>query len=191
MPTHYNLKDKEKAQLWAQDMLRLPDFFVLDTETTGIDQRAETIQIGIINKSGATVLETLVRPTRPVPAAATQVHGITNEMLATAPTFDEIYVRLSAILAAANVIAYNMDFDWRILSQTAAVYRLPIFLNVKKHCAMLNYARFHGSFDLQKRAYRWHKLGTACQQMKIPVANAHSALGDARMTLALVRKMAE
>jgi DNA polymerase-3 subunit epsilon len=191
MPAHYNLKDKEKAQLWAQEMLRLPDFYVLDTETTGIDQRAEAVQIAIINKKGETILDTLVRPTQPVPAAATQVHGITNEMLGSAPTFDEMYVRLSAILAAAHVIAYNMDFDWRILSQTAALYGLPVFLGVKKHCAMINYARYYGSFDLQRRAYRWQKLGAACQQMKLPVTNAHSALGDARMTLALVRKMAE
>ena len=56
---------------------------------------------------------------------------------------------------------------------------------------MKAYAQFHGQFDLKRRTYSYQKLGEACRQQKIPVVQAHDALSDARMTLALLRKMAE
>ena len=37
----------------------------------------------------------------------------------------------------------------------------------------------------------WHKLGEAASYEKIQVKDAHTALGDVRMTLALIQKMAE
>jgi DNA polymerase III epsilon subunit-like protein len=94
-------------------------------------------------------------------------------------------------LAGQTIVAYNMDFDWRMLQQTAQVYGLPNVRVAHKHCAMKEYARFKGQFDLKKRQYSWHSLSTACTQQKIPVENAHDALGDVRMTLALIRRMAE
>src|SRR5262245_33517048 len=110
MAGHYNPRDKEKAQEWARAMFKLENFYVLDTETTGINPNDEIIQVGIVDKHGKTVLNSLVKSTKPVPAAAIAVHGITNDMLETAPRFADLYVRLSTILAGQPLIAYNMDF---------------------------------------------------------------------------------
>lgn len=188
---HPNPRDREQAQLWAYRLFQQPDFYVFDTETTGIDKKAEIVQIAVIDKEGRTVIESLVRPTRPCPPEVTRIHGISNEMLRDAPTLDDIYISLSSKLAASTLIAYNMDFDWRMLQQSVAVYGLPMFAGIRKHCAMLEYARFYGAYNLRQRSYAWQKLGLACTQQKIRVdGKAHSALADARMTLALVHKMA-
>lgn len=187
---HYNPRDKDKMNEWAKTLFR-QDFVVLDTETTGLSGADEIVQIGIIDSTGRTLLNTLVKPTRPVPPVVIAVHGITNERLADVAPFSDLYVALSALLAGRRVIAYNMDFDWRMLTQSAGVYGLPAFRTGERHCAMKAYAQFHGLFDLKRRVYRNHKLGEACRHQKIPVVRAHDALGDVKMTLALLRKMAE
>lgn len=190
MAGHYNPRDKERAQEWARTLFRAKNFYVLDTETTGLDKRDEIVQIGIIDKHGSTILNTLVKPTRPVTAQVIAVHGITNDMLRDAPPFSELYVKLSALLAGQTLVAYNMDFDWRMLAQTAALYGLPNVFTGPRHCAMKEYAKYRGQFDLKKRGYRWYSLSEACKQQRIKVENAHDALGDVLMTLALIKKMA-
>jgi DNA polymerase-3 subunit epsilon len=193
MAGHFNPKDKEKAQEWARTLLRQPNFYILDTETTGIGPRDEIVQLGVVDKSGKIILNTLVKPSQPVPLAAMAVHKITNERLADALPFSEWYVKLSALLAGQTLIAYNMDFDWRMLTQSASIYGLPPFpvKAAARHCAMKEYAKFKGQMDLRARTYRWYKLAEACKQQRIKVENAHDALGDVQMTLLLIRKMAE
>jgi DNA polymerase III subunit epsilon len=187
---HYNPRDKDKIHEWAKTLVR-GDFVVLDTETTGLSATDEVVQIGIIDSNGRTLLDTLVRPTRPVPQIVVSIHGLSTERLAGEAPFSDLYVTLSSLLAGRTVIAYNMDFDWRMLVQSAAVYGLPAFRTGDRQCAMKAYAQFHGMFDLKRRTYAYHKLGEACRHQKIPVIKAHNALSDARMTLALIRKMAE
>lgn len=50
----------------------------LDTETTGLGSTDEIIEISIIDDDGSTLLETLVKPSQPIPADSTRVHGITD-----------------------------------------------------------------------------------------------------------------
>jgi len=186
--THPSPRDRQRIYEWARDLLRAGDFYVLDTETTGLDTRAEVVQIGLLDAEGRVVFDSLVRPRSPVPAEASAIHGISNEMLQDAPTFADLYVQLSVMLAARPLIAYNMDFDWRMLLQSAALYGLPPVRTGARHCAMKNYATYRGSLR-QGGGYRWFKLGEACKQERIRVQNAHTALGDCQMTLALLQKM--
>lgn len=189
MARQQNTRERGKVQAWAQALFALPNFFILDTETTGLGNSDEVVQIGIIDKNGDIVLDTLVKPTIRVPQQAINIHGITNESLADAPTFDDVYVTLSAKLAGTALVAYNMDFDWRLLSQTVNRYKLPLFRTGKRHCAMKQYAQFRGVRG--SRGFKWHKLGDAAMYEKIVVKDAHSALGDVKMTLELMKKMAE
>jgi len=54
---------------------------------------------------------------------------------------------------------------------------------------MRQYAGFYGQPG--SRGYRWQSLSKACTQQKIPVVAAHDALGDCRLTLALLQAMAK
>jgi DNA polymerase-3 subunit epsilon len=183
-----NPRDKEKVQSWARELFE-SGFYVLDTETTGLGARDEIVQIGIVDQNGRTVLNTLVKPMQPIPGPASAIHGIYDADVISAPDFVDLYVTLSSTLAGMPMVAYNVDFDWRMLLQSAGRYGLPPLRTGMRHCAMKQYARYKG----QKNAnggYRWHKLAVAAKQERIKIENAHDALGDCRMTLALIYKMA-
>ncbi len=189
MARHYNPSHRRQAIQWAQSLMAR-DFYVLDTETTGLGKHDEIIQIGIVDAQGETVIDQLIRPSIPIPTGAARVHGITDNDVVNAPSFSSLYIKLSSLLAGETVIAYNMDFDWRMLRQTVARYRLPDIRIGKRDCAMKQYAKFKGKRGGNSRGYVWHKLTKALAQESIPIGNAHNALGDALMTLELVRKMA-
>ncbi len=189
MTRHYNPSHRRQAIQWAQNLLAR-NFYVLDTETTGLGERDEIIQIGIVDADGNAVLDQLIRPSIPIPPGAARVHGIRDDDVINSPIFSSLYIKLSSLLAGETVIAYNMDFDWRMLQQTVARYRLPDIRIGKRDCAMKQYAKFKGKRSGQGRGYVWHKLTSALAQESIAAGNAHNALGDALMTLELVRKMA-
>jgi DNA polymerase III subunit epsilon len=81
--------DQLKATQWARELLAR-EFVILDTETTGIKE-PEICQIAIIDHNANTLLNTLVRPNKPIESQAQSVHGISNESVKNAPTFREIY----------------------------------------------------------------------------------------------------
>lgn len=183
-------QSRSNVQRWARGLFELPNFYIIDTETTGLDKNAEVIQIGIVDQSGATVMDTLVKPRRPVPMEATAVHQITNEMLIDAPDFFDVYFDLSSCLAGEVMIAYNMDFDWRLLQQTATLNGLPMIRPRQRDCAMRNYAAYRGERSPRRGGYRWHKLTAAARYEQVHVEGAHTAVGDALMVLGLLRRMA-
>lgn len=191
MINHRNLRHRQEVVKWAQDLMSAKNFYVLDTETTGVGKGDEIVQIGIVDKDGNMVMNQLLRPSRPIPIDASAVHGIYDDDVKDAPAYNEIYVKLSTLLAGQPVIAYNMDFDWRMLQQTTARYRLRDIRTGKRDCAMKQYAKFHGKWNSKHRSYVWHKLGNALTLEGLTVENAHDALGDVLMTLALIKKIAE
>ncbi len=190
MTRHYHPAHRRRAIQWAQSLLA-HDFCLLDTETTGLSQSDEIVQVAILDGSGAVVLNQLVKPSRPIPAVASAIHGIRDEDVCDAPSFFQIYARLSGILAGQTVVAYNMDFDWRLLCQSGERFGLPSIRAGKLHCAMKQYARYKSVRRGNGRGYVWHKLGVAVAQEGLTVRRAHDALDDARMTLALIHKMAQ
>ena len=124
MARHTNPRDKSVAQDWARQLFALPDFYVIDTETTGFRNSDEVVQIGVINKNGDIILNTLVKPTQRLSREVIAIHGITNEVLADAPLLQDLYTDLSIKLAGVPLVAYNMDFDWRLLKQTFAMRKI-------------------------------------------------------------------
>lgn len=151
----------------------------------------------MIDCAGTVLLDTLVRPNGPVPAEAAAIHGITDAMLAEAPTWSEIHARFCDLVEGRQVVIYNHEFDVRVIGQTARRYGLPapqgfdLALDGSAvHCAMQAYAEFRGEWSAEKGQYRWQKLSAAAAQQGVTVTNAHRALGDCLMTLGVVRAMA-
>ena len=192
---HPNPAHRQRVQQWAQSLMTR-GFYVLDTETTGLGKQDEIVQIGIVDKKGDMVMDKLIKPTVPISPGASGVHGICYSHVENAPDFEDIYAELSEILEDQEIIAYNMKFDWRMLEQSRGKYGLPeIRMNwksdINQHCVMIQYAQYRGQRRKGWRGYKWHRLGNAVDQEGLEIKDAHNALGDARMTLALIRKMAE
>lgn len=185
--SHTSPQTRIEAIAWARELLKNGAVF-LDFETTDIKD-AEIVQVGVLDAQGETLLQTLVKPAKPIHPKAMQVHGITPQMVAEAPPFESIYVTLSSALAGRPVVAYNMPFDRGVLMGVCERRRLPVPKVRTWTCAMRAYATYYGRIG--KKGFQWQSLTMACNQQKITVANAHDAIGDCLMTLELVRKMAE
>lgn len=189
------MQDRQEAAAAARRWLE-QDALVLDTETTGLHAGAEIVELTLIDSRGQPVLDTLVRPERPIPPALTRIHGIDNAMVAGAPRWPDIHEQLLELIEGRLLVIYNAEFDLRMLAQAASQHRLSwpkvvhragamtrLENDAAAHCAMLEYTRFCG-------ASRWQSLSKACQQQGIAIVGAHRALADCRMTLGVVRAMA-
>jgi DNA polymerase-3 subunit epsilon len=169
----------------------------LDTETTGLGGQDQICQIAIIGDDGKALLETLVKPTIPIPLDATRIHGITQAMVAGAPAWKDIWQRVAGILKDRTVVVYNANYDITLMHQSSRAFGVDDYywpFNVETFkCAMLAYAEFYGEWNEYRGGWKWQRLEQACQQQGIPTQDiiAHQAAGDCEMTRRLLHKMAE
>ncbi len=178
---------KRRAKKWLKD-----NCLILDTETTGLGNDAEIIEISIIDCSGKMLLNTLVKPRNSIPAEATAIHGITNEMVAAAPTWRDIHWQLMALIRTRTLVIYNVDFDVRLILQTAGINGCGFgFLELNAECAMRNYAEYYGQWDEKRNKFKWQKLVNAAEQQGVIIEGTpHRALSDCKTTLGIIRAMA-
>jgi len=175
------------AQEQARRWINTADMLILDTETTGLDSTAEIVQIAAIWLSdGSTAFDSLVRPTRPIPAAATAIHGITDAMVVDAPTFGELLPRLRTLLGSVPVLIYNAPFDERLMEQSLRAcgihsYEVPVFGADQYIDVMESYSAWCGEWSEYHGNYRWQRLP----------GGDHTALGDCRATREVILDMAD
>ena len=91
-------------------------FACLDTETTGLSplEGGKICEIAVSVSQGGRVVEefsSLVNPGMPMHPDVVAIHGITNEMVASAPQFADILPKLLALLDDCVIVAHNADFD--------------------------------------------------------------------------------
>jgi DNA polymerase-3 subunit epsilon/CBS domain-containing protein len=159
------------------------DAVVIDTETTGLDPaQARMVEIAALGLSAGRIdegraLRRLVRPGIPIPGAATAIHGIGDDAVASAPSFAEVWPEFSAFTGDAVVIGHTLGFDLAVLERecrrAGLPWRRPRTLDTRllAQIAAPNLA----GFSLEHLA-GW--LGVA-------LAGRHSAAGDARVTAAI------
>ncbi len=179
----------QNTVLRARRILRSAPLF-FDTETTGLDGYAEIVEIGVVDAAGQTVLDSLVRPKRRIPADATSVHGITDDMVLDAPTWPEIWPQVKRLFADRRVGIFNADFDLRMMRQSHERHDLSWEeMGGRAFCVMKMYARYYGEL-LGIGNMKWQSLQKAGQQCGIALPNSHRAVDDARLTSAVFRHMA-
>ncbi len=160
---------------------------VVDLETTGLSARdCRILEIGLVVRSGSRTVrrfETLVDIQAPVPAGIVALTGIDDAQLLGAPPEAQALERFARVLAETRVdvlIAHNARFDRSFLEAAwdrhGLAPALPPFL-----C----------SIKLARRLLRApsYSLGALVAQLGIPEALRHRALGDAEMTVGLLREL--
>jgi DNA polymerase-3 subunit epsilon len=177
---------RQEAIALAREKLALRPVY-LDTETTGLDPQAEIVDIAVLDHDGAVLVDTLIKPVAPIPADATRVHGITNAMVAGAPTWQEAWPQVAAALKGRLVAIYNMDYDRRLMRQSHRRNGMR-WANPKAEyfCIMETYARFHGKWNPRRGDYRFQRLEEAGRQCNLSLPNAHRARPDAELARAVL-----
>lgn len=170
----------KKARSKARSLVK-NGFLVLDTETTGIKQDSEIVEIAVLDQYGGIVFHSLIKPTKRIPKDVIKIHGITNEMVQDAPSFSDIATQLYEILSNKNLVAHNSYFDSKRLNYEF----LKCELNLKAtwECTMLMST---------PKGYKWNKLGEAMQQLKIDFEGvSHRALYDAECCRQILISLSE
>jgi len=101
--------------------LKKPIAFI-DLETTGInlgtDRVVEIAIVKILPDGTRSVKRKLVNPEMPIPKGASDVHGITDEMVKDAPTFKQVAHELKQMLDGCDLAGYNSNrFDIPLLME--------------------------------------------------------------------------
>jgi len=172
------------------------NFYILDTETTGLDNNAEIVEITIIDNYGRILLNELIKPKNKIPQEVINIHGITNEMVKDKKDWIFWKDKVENILNNNVCYIYNKDYDVRLMEQTSKQYLLNFNTNCIFKCCMLDYAIYNGEWNPYYQNYKWIKLVNAFDHIKtfwskddlmnlIPIT-AHRALGDCIMTLGVV-----
>lgn len=163
-------------------------YAVFDCETTGTaPDRDEIVSLAVLRLDAVGVetgrLATLVRPSCPIPAGATAIHGITDDDVASAPRFEEIAPELLELLTGAVFAAHNADFDLGMLQHA--------FARAGVRYRPAGVACTLAAYRLADPLAENHRLESLCRRGGIVLDDAHEALGDALAAAALLRLLLE
>lgn len=162
--------------------LELDELVVFDLETTGLSPWGgdEIIEIGAVRIFGNEVDEThpfhsLVNPHRSIPPDATRVNGITSEMVANAPSIDEVLPRFWDFVGQSWLVAQNAKFDLGFLMK---------YLVQRK---MKKQFEVYDTVTLSRRAFpgeNGHNLDKIAKRLGLEynTTDRHRSIGDVKIT---------
>lgn len=185
-PPQYVSHTRPEIIKWAQRLMGHENVLILDTETTGLNEDDEIIQVAVVNLRGETHFHTFLRPLTGISDEAFAVHGITSKGLVDAPGFGDVYEILREILHDREVVAYNAEFDKRMIDQTCRKNGLTPIDRVTWHCLMEKYSFFYGR-RRRDGTYIPQTLKSACEQQRLSVKESHEAVKDCLAALELIR----
>lgn len=153
------------------------DFVAFDVETTdNTPDTCDIVEIAAVRVRGGQIVDeyqSLVRPTRPIHPKAQEKHGITDEAVASAPPFADVWPGFRAFVGGDILVAHNgYHFDFPVLRRHARGEADAIV-----------------TFDTLPLARQLHPgsrtLSHLAERFGIDAGRSHRALDDAR-TLAHV-----
>lgn len=149
------------------------DFVAIDFETAN-SMRSSVCSVGIVQvRNGKIIKEihSLINPLSEFHYYNTKVHGITEYMVQSAPTFEEFWPDMKGLLENQVVIAHNASFDMGVLQES-----LRQFHETQPHFD------YGCSYRIAKKVWPNlynHKLSTVANYLGISLRH-HDALEDAR-----------
>jgi len=160
----------------------------LDTETTGLSEKDEILQLAIINGSNEVLFYDHFRPqyVKSWPKAQS-IHGISPAMVENKRSIEFHRQRIQNIIQNSKIIiGYNLvKFDLRFLKRAGiSVPEIPVY------DVMLEFADIYGEWHSYYENNKWQKLVTCAKYYGYPnLDNLHDSLEDVKATLYCYRCM--
>ena len=159
-------------------------YSVVDIETTGNGYKGQKItEISIFIFDGEKIIDeftSLVNPEQKIPYFITNLTGMTEAMVRTAPKFYEIAKKVAEITKDTVFVAHNVNFDYNIIRDEFK--SLGFDFKRKKLCTV----RLSRKIIPGLASY---SLGNICSAEGIEIAARHRAKGDAEATVELFRRL--
>ncbi len=157
---------------------------VLDLETTGVwIEKDRIIEIGMVKlmpDGQEEIYLTKVNPCMPIPPVVTELTGISDEDVKSAPGFSNIAAKVLAFLGDADIGGFNVErFDLPLLAREFSDAGIKFDYSSRYIYDAQKVYHLHERRDLSA-AYSFY-----CQQ---DLKDAHSAAADARATLAILKE---
>ncbi len=159
-------------------------YSIVDIETTGNGYKGQRItEISIFVFDGKKIVNeftSLVNPEQNIPAFITNLTGITDAMVRTAPKFYEIAKTIEEITRDTVFVAHNVNFDYNIIKQEFK--DLGFDFKRQKLCTV----RLSRKIIPGLKSY---SLGNICNVEGIHISERHRARGDAEATVVLFQRL--
>ena len=152
------------------------DYVVFDLETTGLYKTTDKIiEIGAVryNTNGEIVgrFSSFVNPERPIPDESFAIHGISDAMVADAPTIEEILPEFLKFMDNSILVAHNAPFDVGFIEE-----------NTKRLGFSWNDPVYIDTCELSRRliltGIQNYKLDTVAKYLDVELENHHRAVDD-------------
>jgi DNA polymerase III subunit epsilon len=169
-------------------LLKEEVFVCVDCESTGLDAEQDAIiEVGAVRFTCDAILdqmETLVDPDRPIPPESTQIHHISDAMVAGKPKIGEVLPSLLAFLDRAVIVGHGIAFDLRLLQNAADRAKIVCNLANRKQIDTLRLARLYGDSPS-------NSLEVLRRHFLIPPEQAHRALDDAMINMKVFLRLVQ
>lgn len=161
-------------------------YAIIDIETTGAVTTQDRItEVAIFIHDGKKVINefnSLINPERSIPPFISNLTGITNEMVANAPTFAEVAKEIAEITEGCVFVAHNVNFDYPFIKKE--FNHLGYNYQRKTLCTV----RLSRKLIPGMPSY---SLGNLCESLGIKLEQRHRAIGDAAATVKLFERLLE
>jgi DNA polymerase III epsilon subunit-like protein len=149
-------------QAWAREVLADPKTAVLDTETTGL--RGYICEVSVFDGKEF-LLDTLVNPMARMERGAQDIHGLSAEVLADAPKFDEVWTELDKLIAARRIIVWNAAFDASVVRRELQRLGQVALPSLRWEDAMARYSDWWNDEDDSRfmKLNGGHRAGEDCK----------------------------
>ena len=182
----YLVDDAAKAIFGEDDTGFDDEFVVFDIETTGLSaMTCKITEIGAVLVQKGEVLKvfsTFVNPEGHIPEEITELTGITDDMVADAPSQGDAVKAFIEFVGKRTVVAHNANFDMgfiRRAAENAGIHFDPPYLDTLSMSRFLN------------PELKNHKLDTLVDFYRLGDFNHHRACDDAEVTAKIFCKMTE
>ncbi|MBM3368982.1 MAG: hypothetical protein FJY43_12035, partial [Betaproteobacteria bacterium] len=159
---------------------------IVDLETTGAhsswDRVTEIAVVEVDDGRISSEWSTLVNPGTSIPPAIQALTGITNDMVADAPAFEDLAASLYERLEGRVFVAHNARFDYGFLRQEFE--RAGLKFQARTLCTV----------KLSRRLYPQHprhNLDSLITRHNLPCSARHRAMGDAQAVWQFLRVAAQ
>ncbi len=127
--------------------------------------------------------QTLIKPTKTMSDFIIGIHGITNEMVASAPPIQDKIVEIHNFLKQGFVVAHHSPFDMGFLGYEFEKAHLEFFDKPALCSSLISREILTESPN--------HRLQTLVEHLQLPKGTAHRALDDAKACLGVTLKCIE